>query len=84
MVNINKLKGKIVEQGMTIEDLAREIGVNKSTLYRKIQNKGETFTIKEANLICKALNLSGEEATAIFFSDHVVKQGSACPVRGQS
>ena len=84
MVNINKLKGKIVEQGMTIEELARIIGVNKSTLYRKIQNKGETITIKEANLICKALNLSGEEVIAIFFSDHVVKQGSACPVRGQS
>ena len=75
MVNINKLKGKIVEQGMSIEDLAREIGVNKSTLYRKIQNKGETITIKEANLIRKALNLSGEEVIAIFFSDHVVKQG---------
>jgi len=84
VVNINKLKGKIVEQGMTIEELARIIGVNKSTLYRKIQNKGETITIKEANLICKALNLSGEEVIAIFFSDHVVKQGSACPVRGQS
>ena len=71
MVNINKLKGKVVEQGMTIEELARKIGVNKSTLYRKIRNKGETFTIKEANLICKALNLSGQEATAIFFSNHV-------------
>ena len=75
MVNINKLKGKIVEQGMNIEELAREIGVNKSTLYRKIQNKGETITIKEANLIRKVLNLSGEEVIAIFFSDHVVKQG---------
>ena len=80
MVNINKLKGKIVEQGMNIEELAREIGVNKSTLYRKIQNKGETITIREANLICEALSLTGQEATAIFFSDHVVKQGSACPV----
>lgn len=84
MVNINKLKGKIVEQGMNIEELARKIGVDKSTLYRKIHNKGETFTIKEANLICEALSLTGQEATAIFFSDHVVKQGSACPVRGQS
>lgn len=77
MVNINKLKGKIVEQGMNVENLAREIGVDKSTLYRKLQKKGETITIKEANLIRKALNLSGEEVIAIFFSDFLewVKQG---------
>lgn len=71
MVNINKLKGKVVEQGMTIETLAHKIGIDKSTLYRKMNNKGETFTIKEASLICKILNLSGQEATAIFFSQYV-------------
>ena len=71
MVHINKLKGKIIEQGMNVEELAREIGVDKSTLYRKIQNKGETITIREANLICKALKLSREEVIAIFFSNHL-------------
>ena len=48
MVNINKLKGKIVENGLTIEKLADNIGIDRSTLYRKINNNGETFTIKEA------------------------------------
>lgn len=71
MVNINKLKGKIVEKGMTVEQLATKMGVNRSTIYRKINSEGETFTIKDANLICDILGLSGEEAAAIFFSRHV-------------
>ncbi|WP_031513993.1 helix-turn-helix domain-containing protein [Desulfofalx alkaliphila] len=71
MVNINKLKGKIVERGMSVGDLAKEIGVDRSTLYRKMNASGEPFTIREANLICKALKLSGQEAMAIFFSDCV-------------
>lgn len=71
MVNINKLKGKIVENGLTIEKLADNIGIDRSTLYRKINNNGETFTIKEADLIVNALNLTAEEAKAIFFSQLV-------------
>lgn len=71
IVNINKLRGKIVERGITIEQLANQIGVDRSTLYRKMNNEGESFTIKEANMICKALKLTGQEATAIFFSQYV-------------
>jgi DNA-binding phage protein len=71
MVNINKLKGKIVENGLNTEKLADNIGIDRSTLYRKINNNGETFTIKEADLIVKALNLTAEEAKAIFFSQLV-------------
>lgn len=71
MVNINKLKGKIVECGLTVEKLAEEINIDRSTLYRKFNNKGETFTIKEANQIAKVLNLNISEVNAIFFSRHV-------------
>lgn len=69
MVNINKLKGKIVENGLSVEVLAERIGIDKSTLYRKMSNSGEALTIKEANQICKELELSVEEATVIFFSN---------------
>ena len=71
MVNINKLKGKIVEKELTIEKLAESIGLDRSTLYRKINNNGETITIKEANLICRELGLTVTEATDIFFSEFV-------------
>ena len=71
MVNINKLKGKIVERGMTIKDVADRMGVNKSTVYRKISDDGRTLTVKDANMLFEILELTTEEATAIFFSQHV-------------
>lgn len=71
MVNINKLKGRIIESGMNVEKVAELIGMDKSTLYRKINSNGESFTIKEADLIANALNLTYHEVNAIFFSQFV-------------
>ena len=68
VVNVNKLKGKIVECGINISDLAESIGIDKATLYRKINANGETITIREADMISKKLNLSREEVNDIFFS----------------
>ena len=71
MVNVNKLKGKIVENGMSVTDLADMIRIDKATFYRKLNANGETFLIKEADAIAKALNLTGEEVNAIFFAQYV-------------
>ena len=54
MVNINKLKGKIVECGLNIAELAALIGIDKATLYRKINADGQSITIKEADRIAKS------------------------------
>lgn len=71
VVNVNKLKGKIVEKGMTIESVAKAIGIDTSTFYRKLQTSGEKFTIKEADDITTFLGLEAAEATSIFFSQLV-------------
>ena len=71
MVNINKLKGKIVECGLNVTELASKIGIDKATLYRKINSDGEKLTIRDANLIAKELNLSRDEINEIFFSQNV-------------
>lgn len=71
MLNINKLKGKIVERGMNVGDLAELLGVNKSTVYRKLQNEGQTLTIAQVDAIANVLELTGEEVNAIFFSQYV-------------
>jgi len=70
MVNINKLKGKIVEKGLNVERVAQDMGVNTATLYRRFQ-AGEQFTIGEAQAICGILNLTTQEATDIFFNGGV-------------
>ena len=67
-VNVNKLKGKIVENGMTVSSLAEKIGVDRATLYRKLSNDGETMLVKDANAIVSVLHLTAEDALAIFFS----------------
>lgn len=66
-MNVRKLRAKMVENAVSVEMLSNLIGTSKSTFYRKLTNKGEDFTVGEANAIARALALSAEEFTAIFF-----------------
>jgi hypothetical protein len=71
LVNVNKLKGKIVENQTSVKELSDAIGVDESTFYRKLRSGGEPFTIGEADQIAKLLELTKDEATSIFFSQYV-------------
>lgn len=66
-MNINLLKGKIVANGMNVEQLATAINVDRSSLYRKFNN-AEKITIGEALRIKEALKISDTEAIQIFLS----------------
>ena len=66
-MDTQKLKDKISNLGTNVESVAREIGVDKSSFYRKLNN-GEKFTIGEARRIKSALFLSDSEANEIFLS----------------
>lgn len=70
-MNVNKLKGKIVENGLNVSQLASSIGVDRTTLYRKLTSNGDTLTIGEAEKIARTLNLSMEDVNAIFFANFV-------------
>lgn len=69
MLDVQKLKGKMVEKGKNVECISAELGINPATFYRKMKNN--SFEIKEADMLVKILALSCEEASAIFFSDIV-------------
>ena len=71
MQNIDKLKDKMDELSITPSMLAEMLGIDASTIYRKFQKNGETFSIGEANQIVKVLNLSEKEAMSIFFASFV-------------
>jgi hypothetical protein len=66
MVKINKLKAKIIENGLSIEQLCAKIPMNKSTFHRRMKNS--TFIIKDVVIIAKELSLTSEEVNDIFFS----------------
>ena len=70
VVNTNKLKGKIVEKGLNVTEVARAIEIDPSTLYRKLAN-ADTISIGEADAIRRVLALSPDEAAAIFFNSDV-------------
>ena len=63
-MNVRKLKGKMVEKGFNVETLAAKMGIDKSTLYRKL-NEGENFTIGDAQKVKD--ELTDDEAKDIFF-----------------
>lgn len=79
MVLINKIRGRAVEQGLNMDELAKAAGINRSTLYRKLNRGGEALTIGEALRICKVLELSPQQSNAIFFGS-LVSSGENSPV----
>lgn len=70
-ININKLKGIMVEKDVSVEKLAGLIGIDKATLYRKMQNEGRTMLVKDANAIVTALGMTSDQAMAVFFAQFV-------------
>ncbi|MEG0591188.1 MAG: XRE family transcriptional regulator [Lachnospiraceae bacterium] len=68
-MNTQMLKGKITGSATTMEAIAVTIGMDRSTFYRKMKNKGNTFTVQEMNKMVKEIPLNKEEATAIFFEN---------------
>lgn len=66
-MKINKLKGKIVENGMSCPQFAESIGMNYSTLLRKFKAP-EKITVGDAAKMKIALNLNDEEASEIFLA----------------
>lgn len=71
MVNVDKLRGKIVEKRMSAKSVANAIGIDAATFYRKMNTNGDGFSIKEADMISEVLSLSLDEVNAIFFSQYV-------------
>ncbi len=66
MINTNKLRGKIMEQGLTLGGLAQMIGISPSTLGRKIRNVTD-MTLGEVEDIRCILKIPPERVMDYFF-----------------
>lgn len=71
MVDVEKLKTIIEKRELTVRNIADKIGIDVSTLYRKLQKGGDSFTIKEASQLTEILSLDRKEAQKIFFGEKV-------------
>ena len=73
-INTNELKAWLKRAGMIQTDLAAALGINPSTLNRKINDEsGEALTVSEANEICRVLRIPRSAAPAIFFNYRLTK-----------
>lgn len=65
-MDVVRLKEKMGQKKMSVEDMALQIGIDPSTYYRKLNTQGESFTISQAKAIAAVLGLSHAEASNIF------------------
>jgi len=66
MLNKDALVEKIKENDMTLESFATELGINYSTLYRKLNGESD-FTRSEIQISKNVLKLDVNTADSIFF-----------------
>lgn len=70
VIAVNKLKGKVVEQGLTMTAFAKEIGMDYSSLYRRLDGQ-VSFTVSDVETITRVLHLDSEEIVGIFFAKDI-------------
>lgn len=70
MVNMDMLRSRIDDSGMTMVALAKKTGILRETLYNRMNGKGD-FTASEIVSITKALRLTKAERDGIFFDSKV-------------
>lgn len=65
MTNSNKLKGRIIAEGYTLETFAKKLGICSSTLSLKINNKVK-FLPDDIKKSSEILHLTPDEIKEIF------------------
>lgn len=75
-INTPLLKGILVANNMSVNDLGKAIGISSVTIYRKV-NGVRPFTAGEIQGITKLLNLTRDMIDQIFFPEIVISEKGA-------
>ncbi len=65
MPNTIELQKRIKESGMTVTAISKKMGVNRATIYNRLNGRGE-WTASEIVNISDVLRLTSEERVQIF------------------
>lgn len=68
MFNRRLFHGKVVSQGLTLVEVAKQLEINPATLGRKMSGKSE-FTRAEIQRLRTILKCTSEEIDSIFFAE---------------
>ncbi len=67
MFKKNEFVAAVYRRGLKIRDIAEAMGIDKATLYRKMNGISD-FTRAEIIKFCEATGCSNDEMTSIFFA----------------
>jgi transcriptional regulator with XRE-family HTH domain len=67
-VKVEKLRDEMYNRRVTIETLCKMTGIDRSRLYRRLNNQGLKMTLEEAKKITEALELPHDVAIDIFLA----------------
>lgn len=67
MFKKNEFKAAMVRKGLTVTDIAKELGIDPATLFRKMSGQSD-FYRNEIEKLCALLELSAEDTLKIFFA----------------
>lgn len=70
MFNRNLFRAKVVAMGLTLEEVARRMGINPSTLDRKMSGNSD-FTRNEIQILRKMLSMTADDCDNIFFAEEL-------------
>lgn len=69
-IDIAIFEQELKKKGLNKEKVAERLGMDASTLYRKLKAGGEKITVGEVHGIIDILDLSREQAANIFLLDN--------------
>lgn len=70
MFDEKQFRALVVLSGLSLQQVAAELGINEATLYRKMTGKSD-FYRKEIQQLCELLNI--ENPAAVFFAHNLTK-----------
>lgn len=70
MTNSNKLRGRIVEMGFTMESFSEAVGISRPSLRAKLSGARE-FKASEIQRSCDVLSISRRDIGEYFFAPDV-------------
>lgn len=77
MINSRKIKARMLELGLTQNDVANHLSIDKVTLNLKLNNK-RRFYVDEVGKLCKALNITTSEELNDFFGIDFLTISTSC------
>lgn len=67
-MNTTEVKKRMKDKGITGDAMAKALGMNPATYYRKMQKNGDEFSAVDLNVFKRMLEMNSQEAVDFLLS----------------